>query len=161
MVKSQDGTYHWTGKLDKGYEMGQYRFVWITMGILCAGMTIFGAVLCLPSGDWKMMMAFVLPVLTVIVITAVVIAVGKGGAWSYRAYGMSERSIWIGAGRSRADFYFDSARHVLFTAAYIDPMKKIGNFRIYVPEKDMPFVKNFVMAHLPPECVIDDQSYVL
>ena len=160
MMQSEDGVYHWIGTFDKEYETKQYRIVWITMGITCLFLIIFGAVLCIPVGDYGMFAAFLLPCLAVLIITFLVIELFKHSkAGSSRGYSMSDKSIWMGYRRSRVDFFFHSAKHVIFTKTYIEPVQKIGGFRIYVPEEDMPFVKNYVRSRLPYDCEIEDRSY--
>ena len=159
MTQSEDGVYHWTGTFDKEYETKQYRIVWITVGITCLFLIIFGAILCLPAGDTGMFAAFLLPCSAVLTITFLVIELLKRSkAGSSRGYSMSDKSIWMGYRRSRADFFFHSAKHVIFTGTYIEPVQRIGGFRIYVPEEDMPFVKNYVRSRLPYDCEIEDRS---
>jgi len=159
MTQSEDGVYHWTGTFDKEYETKQYRIVWITVGITCLFLIIFGAILCLPAGDTGMFAAFLLPCSAVLIITFLVIELLKRSkAGSSRGYSMSDKSIWMGYRRSRADFFFHSAKHVIFTGTYIEPVQRIGGFRIYVPEEDMPFVKNYVRSRLPYDCEIEDRS---
>ena len=159
-MQSENGIYHWTGTFDKEYEAKQYRIVWITVGITCLFLIIFGGFLCIPVGDYGMFAAFLLPCLAVLIITFLVIEFFKRSkAGSSRGYSMSDESIWMGYGRGRADFFFHSAKHVIFTKTYIEPVQKIGGFRIYVPEEDMPFVKNYVRSRLPYDCEIEDRSY--
>ena len=160
MTRSDNGNYYWTGTFDKEYEVKQYRIVWIVIGIMCLFLTVFGAILCLPSGDWEMFMAFALPCLIAMIIAVAVIAFFNSGPGATRSYGMSETSIWIKTGRrTRADFFFASAKHVIFTDTYIEPVQAFGGFRIYVPEEDMPFVKDFVLQRLPSTCEIEDNSH--
>ena len=159
MKQSEKGYYYWVGTFDREYEQKQYRIVAGVVGGLCIGLILLGFCLCGSSGDWSMFPAFVLPCLFAMVITAVVIAIFKAGPGSKRAYGMSERGIWMGSGRSRADFYFETAKHLIITKTYLEPVQKIGSFRIYVPEEDMPFVKNFVFQHLPPGCDVEDRTF--
>lgn len=156
MRQSENGIYYWTGTFDKEYETRQYRIVWSVMVIFCLFMVVLGAFLCIPSGDWEMFLAFLLPCITVLLITALVIGIfSRTTAGATRGYRMSENGIWMGYGRSRADFWFDSAKHVIFTKNYIEPVQKIGGFRIYVPEEDMPFVKKYVLQRLPGTCEIE------
>ena len=160
MKRDEKGNYYWVGTFDKEYETKQYKIVFYALGGMCLFLMILIGSLCIPNGDWSLfLMGCVLPCGIIMAITLGVIAVFKRGPGSTRGYGMSETGIWIGSGRSRGDFYFRSAKHVVFTKTYIDPMMKIGGFRIYVPEEDMPFVKNFVRRHLPETCLIEDKSY--
>ena len=157
MKQSSDGNYYWTGIFDKDYEKEQYRIVWITVGIICVFLIVFGGFLILPSGDWQLFMPVLLPCLAVIGITYAIIAIFKTGPGSKRDYGMNENGIWMGSRRSRVDFYFRSAKHVIFTKNYIEPVKKTGGFRIYVPKEDMLFIKDYVRRHLPDNCEVEER----
>lgn len=75
MRQSENGIYYWTGTFDKEYETRQYRIVWSVMVIFCLFMVVLGAFLCIPSGDWEMFLAFLLPCITVLLITALVIGI--------------------------------------------------------------------------------------
>ena len=158
MTRSENGNYHWTGTFDREYEMKQYQIVATVVEVICIGLMIFGGFLCIPSGDWGAFLVIFLSCIAGLLITIGVIRFFKRGYGSTRGYGMSEYSIWTGSKRYRTAFVFDSAKHVIFTDTYIEPVQKIRGFRIYVPADDMPFVRDFVMKRLPSACIIDDRA---
>ena len=158
MTRAENGNYYWTGTFDKEYEMKQYRIVAVVVSAMCVVIMLIGGIVCIPSGDWDMFLGFSLPCIFAMIITAGVIAFFRRGPGASRGYGMAEHGIWMGSGRYRADFYFDSAKHVIFTDSYIEPVQRIGGFRIYVPAEDMPFVRSFVMRRLPAGCEIEDRT---
>ena len=161
MELRENGTYSWTGTFDPEYENSQYRIVAYVLGAFSLFLIIFGAVLCFLSRDWEGLAAFAGPAVAVMAITMAVIGFfQKTGAGSKRGYTMNDTCIQMGADRSAGLFFFSSAKHVIFTKTYIEPVQKIGGFRIYVPEEDMPFVKNYVLQRLPATCVKEDRSYV-
>ena len=160
MDADKNGMYQWKGTFDKEYERKQYRIVKYVVYGFCLLLIIFGAVLCIAGGDFGMLPAFVIPAVFAAIITAIVCFVfERSGGGAVRNYVMTNDFIRMGYGRSAGYFTFSTAKHVIFTKTYIEPQMGIMGFRIYVPEADMPFVKQYVLSRLPLTCEVEDKSF--
>jgi len=159
MITEKNGIYYWKGTFDKEYERKIYKLlIWI-MGGICLILIALGAVMFRSENDIGMLMAFAIPGFVAFAVTLLVCLLFDRFGGGVRGYMMTNEMIQMGYGRSAGMFIFSSARHVILTKTYIEPKMGIGGFRIYVPEEDMPFVKQYVLSRLPLTCEVEDQSY--
>ena len=156
-------TYQWTGIMDGEYKKQQFRICFVAIGICCLVPLIVVVSICVMNRKWEMLPYGLLPALAVFGISTVCFLLYKSsGAAERLHYRMQENGITMVTinWRGNAYFFFQSAKRVVFTKTYIENKVWIGGFRVYVPEEDMPFVKQYVLYRLPSDCEIEDLSYL-
>ena len=66
-------------------------------------------------------------------------------------YQMTEEYVRSGYGRSAVYSDFDKTTSATFSPRYIELSRKGKAHRIYVPEEDMMFVRDYILSRLPAE----------
>ena len=64
-------------------------------------------------------------------------------------YLLTDTFIRSGSGRHAFYYDFKRTRTVIITPWYIEMKSKFNGFRVYVPEEDMPFVRDYIMMRMP------------
>lgn len=149
-----DGVYIWSAALDmkseqKGYETGG-RICEIFALILFLAGILFSVL----SNSWQPVIYTGVLALTIVLITLGVVHGQVNMGQRRRTYRMMDSHISTGHGKKTALFEFKKAKQMVVGKNYIELTARLGAFRAYVPEEDMPFVRGYIQSRVPAECEI-------
>ena len=75
-----------------------------------------------------------------------------------RTYRMMDELIATGLGRRTAVFEFRKAKRMIVGKRYIELRGTISAFRLYVPEEDLDFVRDYIRERVPVECEMSQRD---
>lgn len=155
LTRQEDGAWCWSCSQDKDYYMRSIRPGIIACVIIAVFILAFGAFLAVPDRAWDLMAIIAGSDAVFVLICFVVFwAVTHGVNDPREIYELQEDYVKQGSGKSSVYFAFSKAKQAVFTQKYIDLKGAIASFRLYVPQEDMSFVKNYIMSRLPDDADI-------
>ena len=148
VTRDENGTYHWIGKIDTGYDKKVLKILFGGVGTAC----IIFIVLCLAM-DVSMLKVTMLSCLGVMaVVAAVAIPMTRMMSGRQQAYEMNDEHIrFVGYGRQDTIFAYRDIRKV--RVYYSRDMLEIKGLLVtapfFVPHEDFGFVRDYVLRRLP------------
>ena len=153
VTHQDDGAWYWECVIDKEYERKSYKDTVFFCGILAGGMLIFSTILSLIYHQSPLLMILV-SVGFFLIAAFICWGLDRLPGEMKQNYRLTEEYIRSGTGKGGAIFEFSRTKEAIFNAKYIELRGRFGGPRIYVPEEDMPFVKDFILCRLPGDAVI-------
>lgn len=148
ITRDENGTYHWVGTVDVGYEQKTFKIAGGVCGGICALFIIMGLIM---GGD----------MLGVVLLCSLGVAAIVGGVcWLFnrsagnrtQRYRMTEDAIVFDMGRRTVSpFTFRSIRKaVVYTSRnMIELYQAMGSGPVFVPHEDFGFVRDYIIRRLP------------
>ena len=157
VTRQPDGTYLWSGVTDRKVELeGQQIALRIFEGI--AAVVLFIGLFLTVRNDygWKGVLITFGSAAGILLITIGVIH-GENSMPGERrcTYWMSESAIRNGTGLRAATYIFQDTKKIIIGRTYIEMRARFGAFRVYVPEEDMSFVRNYIMSRIPGDADVE------
>ena len=150
-----DGTYIWSTALDmqqerKGYTIGK-RICEITALLIFLG----GAFFSIRLGSRILFLyTAVFAGIILLITSGVVHGLETWPGEQRRTYRMSDAYLKTGTGRKAGNFEFKRAKSMIVGKNYIELRARIEAFRLYIPDEDLDFVKEFIMSRIPGDCEV-------
>ena len=152
--KDPNGCYHWNCSIEREFHRKSGRQgIWGVL-IICAVVVI---VFLIATQGGDLLNDFWIPVLVISVIVAItlpLIILWYSAPDPHEQYSMTEDYVKSGYGQGAIFSEFKKTNEVMITQKYIELVGKYRNNRIYAPEEDMDFVKDFILERLPDDVVI-------
>ena len=128
----------------------------------CVGIAVFlvvmGAVFCAMNRDWSMLWVVLLCDAVFMAITVLVTRLFLRGAVDPgEIYELTDSYVKTGSGKTSAYYEFRRVKALTVTRGYLELRGKLTPMRVYVPEDDMAFVRDWIRRRLPPETEISFQ----
>ncbi len=153
ITRDDQGAYHWTAKIDAGYEQKTFRIVFGVVGGICALFIIMSLTM---GGD------MMLPVL---LSCAGALAVAGGVCWLFKrnagnrnqSYIMTDSHIMFCMPRANNAFAFSSTRKAMVYTSrnMIELYQPMASGPIFVAHEDFGFVRDYILQRIPADARIE------
>lgn len=143
-----DGSYQWSCPVEREYERKQYKSAIITtiivISLVCAAALIFGA-----SLDITFMLIYLLPVFggMMVLIIIIMLVMGRASGNTIQRYEMNDRYIGLLNVKASVFHYYDRIQEIVVNPKYLEIHGKIRKSRVYIPQEDFPFVRDYILQH--------------
>ena len=156
-----NGFYIWSAELDmnevrKGYKTG--GIIWAE---IAAVIFLSGIFFSLRSHDWRPFLYVSGFVIVIVLITFGVVHGQENMGQRRQTYRLMDELIATGSGRRTAVFEFKKAKKMIVGERYIELRGTMSGFRLYVPEEDFDFVRDYIRKRVPVECEMSQGSRFL
>ncbi|MBQ8072589.1 MAG: hypothetical protein IJ231_02380 [Clostridia bacterium] len=142
------GFYSWYGNMDNAYYRNQqYNGLKLFIGILLFMMLIMFTLL--QSLEFILIVGGIFAFVILLTLGIILLTV-RGEGVTREIYTMTDSWVRAGSGRSSSYFTFSKARQVTFMPRYVELRGRLKVLRVYVPQEDMPFVREHIRSHLLP-----------
>ena len=150
ITQQPDGSYCWTCSIDAEYYRSTIKPAKISFLIIAAFIMVFGACLYFRYQDPE--------ILAIIAASdAVFLLIAFFVCWIFEristdpqeSYVMTDTFIKTGSGKTSSYFDFKRARSLTISSKYLELKGQVVSKRVYVPEEDMAFVRNYIITHIP------------
>ena len=149
ITRDPDGNYHWDCSVDVDFHRRSGRQgIWGILGLCVFVLIIFFFV----SRGTDVRNDWWIPLLVIGVILAVglpLLFLWNAAPDPHEQYLMTEDYVKSGYGKSSIYSEFKKTRELLITPKYLELTGPRSSNRIYVPEEDMGFVRNFIIERMP------------
>ena len=144
-----DGFYSWYGMMDNAYYRDQQNnavklLFWILL-FLMGIIAVF-----VPSWEFLLLLAGIFGFVILLTLAIIQLTVHGEGV-TRELYTMSDTWIRVGSGKTSSYFTFSKARRVTFLPQYVELRGRVKSLRVYAPEEDMPFVRDYIRSRLLPD----------
>ena len=149
-----NGLYTWSCSIDAVYykdsiRPGLYACIGIAVFLL-----LFGGVMSFPSHDLKSFLVVAGSTAVFLLISFLVFGLAFSANDPHESYRMGDTYVMSGYGRSSVYFDYKKVKTMVLGGKYIELHGKTKRMRIYLPEEDCVFVREFIQQRLPMECEI-------
>ena len=148
-----NGSFRWNCPIEKEYERRAYRHTLYFCGGLAAFLLVFGTVLSVMYEQ-----SVLIPVLStggiMLIVLLLCFILDRLPGTMTEDYILTDKYIHTGHGKSGAYFDFRRTKEAVFNNRYIELRGPFGGPRVYVPEEDMPLVRDFILSRLPGDAEI-------
>ena len=142
------GFYSWYGNMDNAYYRNQqYNGLKLFIGLLLLMMLIMFTLL--QSLEFILIIGAVFAFVILLTLGIILLTV-RGEGVTREIYTMTDSWVRAGSGRSSSYFTFSKARQVTFMPRYVELRGRLKVLRVYVPQEDMPFVREHIRSRLLP-----------
>ena len=149
VTRQEDGSWLWVCPVDKEYYRGRLILGIKICLLIPLPLLALGAALSYYYDNWSAMLyIFLVAVFVWLLIFVIYLLLLHFMGDPALRYIMFEDHIQIGEGNSAECFKIKSAKAVVFTRKYIELRRGVSVMRVYVPEEDMDFVKDFILSRL-------------
>ena len=146
--------YHWECPIDKEYHRQSVKTGFYVLLLLCAAVII---IYLIASRSTDRQTDFWIPLLVIGVILAValpLLLLMNSADAPHEEYFMTEEYVKAGYGKGALFARFKKTAEVTVTEKYIEMSGGYRTVRVYVPEEDMPFVRDYILERIPDSAVI-------
>lgn len=147
--------YSWECPLGRDYYLSNLFLAAKAFGIIALLVLALGVFLAMSFHNWVVFAALAAGVVVFLGIVALVcFLIYRLDSNPQQIYEMTEVFVKSGFGRHATHFVFDQTKELVVTREYLLLRDGITRVRVYAPEEDMPFVRNFIVNHVPGEADI-------
>ena len=147
-----DGSYEWNCSVDKEYERRIYKVTMITITITCVFILVFGLIMSAAHHAWDTMVWVLIPAFVVWGLSALLCwGLDRITDDPHETFYMTDTYVKTGSGRSSEYFGFKSTKHVIRSPKYIELQASVRKIRVYFPEEDREFVRDYILRRVPDE----------
>lgn len=151
ITRDPDGSCHWDCSVDADFHRRSGRQgIWGILGLCAFVLVIFFFV----SRGTDVRNDWWIPLLVIGVILVIglpLLFLWNSAPDPHEQYLMTEDYVKSGYGKSSIFSEFKKTRELLITPKYLELTGPRSSNRIYVPEEDMDFVRNFITERMPDE----------
>lgn len=151
ITRDPDGSFHWDCSVDTDFHRRSGRQgIWGILSLCAFVLVIFFFV----SRGTDVRNDWWIPLLVIGVILVIglpLLFLWNSAPDPHEQYLMTEEYVKSGYGKSSIFSEFKKTRELLITPKYIELTGPRSSNRIYVPEEDMDFVRNFIVERMPDE----------
>ena len=149
-----NGLYTWSCSIDAVYykdsiRPGLYACIGIAVFLL-----LFGGVMSFPSHDLKSFLVVAGSTAVFLLISFLVFGLAFSANDPHESYRMGDTYVMSGYGKSSVYMDYKKVKTMVLGEKYIELHGRIKRIRIYIPEEDCVFVREFIQGRLPMECEI-------
>lgn len=149
ITQESNGSYHWDCSIDTEYhkESGR-KGLWGVL-FLCVFVLVAFFIATGGGGGLGDLWIPLLVIGVILVIAVPLLLMWNSAGDPHEQYEMTEEYVKSGYSKSAIYSEYKKTEEVVFTDKYIEMCGKYGRNRIYVPEEDMEFVREFILKRLP------------
>ena len=154
IIQEANGSYRWECPIDKDYHRRSVKPGFYALLVLCAAVII---IYLIASRSTDRQTDFWIPLLVIGVILAValpLLLLMNSADDPHEEYFMTEDYVKAGYGKSALYAGFKKTAEVTVTEKYIEMSDGYRTVRVYVPEEDMPFVRDYILERIPDSAVV-------
>lgn len=149
MNQKPDGSYHWSCRIDQDFHRRSVKKgIWACLIIVGVILAVYAAVPSVPGGR-KEIWIVLIPILAVAAVAVPLLVLQYTAADPHESYVMTEEYVKSGYGKGAVYAYFGKTKAMTVTSRYLELTGSHGSSRVYVPEGDMDFVREYVIKRLP------------
>lgn len=153
------GVYGWRHAVPKEYERKSYTVTKVAGVIFALVMLILGCWLSLQNRDWKSLGITIGCVAGFLALIWLVCSfLDRLPGELTENYELTETYVKPGSWKAGYRFDFKDAEEVIVTGRYIELRAGTRNPRIYVPEEDMNFVRDYILGRVPGKALVRYQG---
>ena len=149
-----NGLYTWSCSIDAVYYKDSIRpGLYACIGI-ADFLLLFGGILAFPSHDLESFLIVAGCTAVFLLISFLVFGLAFSSKDPQESYRMGETYVMSGYGRYSVHLEYKKVKTMVLGGKYIELHGKTKRMRIYIPEEDCVFVREFIQQRLPMECEI-------
>ena len=154
ITQQPDGSYRWSCPIEVEYHKNSMRpGLYACIGI-AVFLLIFGGVLSYSYHDWKSFLVVAGSVAVFLLISFLIFGLAFSAKDPHESYEMREEYVKSGYGKSSVYFDYKKVKAIVLGGKYIELWGKTKRMRVYIPEEDYNFVREFIQGRIPMECEI-------
>lgn len=154
IIRETNGSYHWDCSIETDYHRRSVKTgLWWILGI-CAAVFIFFLIAAHGTNAQDEWWIPLLVIGVVLVIALPLFLLWNSAEDPHEQYMMTEEYVKSGYGKSAVFSKFSETKLLVITSKYIELSGPHTVNRIYVPEEDMSFVRNFIVERMPENAEI-------
>ncbi len=154
IVQEPDGSYHWDCPIDIEYHRNSGRKGLWGILIICTVVLIIFIIISHGTNTRVDIWIPLLVIGVVLMLGLPLIYLWNTASDPREQYVMTEDYVRSGYGKSSIYSEFKKCKEAVVTAKYIEITGNHHRDRIYVPEEDMDFVREFILTRIPDDAVI-------
>lgn len=154
ITQQPNGVYTWSCPIEAEYHRSSIRpglYACIGTAVF---LLLFGGVLSYQYNDVKSFFLVAGCAAVFLLISLLIFGLALSATDPHESYELTEGFVKSGYGRSSVYFDFKKVRVMVLSGKYIELHGKTKRMRIYVPEEDFCFVRDYIQGRVPMECEI-------
>ena len=154
ITKEPDGSFKWSCSIEVEYYRRSMGPGFKACLGIAAFLLLFGGFLAYRYQDWTNFLIVAGCTAVFLLITFLAFGLTLPAKDPQESYRMGETYVMSGYGRSSVHLEYKKVKTMVLGGKYIELHGKTKRMRIYLPEEDCVFVREFIQQRLPMECEI-------